>query len=408
MDVLRWLSPLYLVVLACDPVVDANYRGTPVFSFEGQLAAAEGIGDNGHEFRTTLMWLSDLSADPATQSPRLSTAREQSSAAVELQFPSGFRIDLFAPPDDAMLLPGRGLGVALIVVYEDRNGDGRLTLNAQPPELVGGAPYEALVYAKDATAAANAPFGEPVAPGFQLVRIPLFCGDQVDVIPARCETPLGAPCTSDQACGTEGVCLQSVDGLSWPGGACALRYNTVTCEVPEYSGFYFNSDGEAWFIQGCDRDSDCRDGYFCDHGAEGCIPDDDPAFSSAPSLPQGPTLPACPSTVGASCDADSDCGGGTCLLRSNGESFPNGYCAMPIETADTLGCEPDNGVAVSWRFRADGTETDWFRACRSDSDCRVAEGYECDDWLEACLPIAPVALELRPAYTPSAVCFGVF
>jgi len=295
-------------VVSCDATVDARYRGEPVFTFEGQLVQLEGLPDQSHAFVTTLMWLTELEADPTTQAPRLDSAVEQATASVELRFPSTFRVDLFAAPEERMLVPGTGYGVALVVVYEDRDGNGRLTLGASPSELVGGAPYEAIIYARDEAAARAAPFEEAIAPGFQLVRIPLFCGD---VSFPTCTTPLGAACARGEDCGTGGACLTEADGVTWPGGACALREDTVTCLPPDDAGFYVTADDVLWIIQGCDRDDDCRDGYLCDDGGQGCLPE--ALFAPRRREAGGP----CDVELGAPGVVDQDCGAGVCLVRSN-------------------------------------------------------------------------------------------
>lgn len=393
MDILKGAA-LAVALMACDPVVDGRYRGEPLFSFEGELVQYEGLAAQEHEFRTTLLWLRELGTDPRTQLPRLDDAIEQNSVSVELRFPSTFRVDLFAPPAGEMLQPN-GLGVALVVVYEDRDGNGRLTADASPSELVGGAPYEALVYARDEAAARAAPFDVPIAQGFQLVRVPLFCGAEL----SPCTTPLGAPCVADGDCGAEGVCLSELDGVTWPGGACALRYDTVTCEVPDDAGFYDDALGELYAIEGCASEDECRDGYVCDELAGGCLPG--PGTGRAPfsAFRSG----GCEVPLGAPCVLDSDCGDGLCLVRSNGESFVGGYCALPIDVAT---CTPEDGREIAWDFTESDTPTHWFRACEVDTDCRTAEGYLCDPWFEVCLPTSPVALELGPDYRPPTICYG--
>jgi len=393
MDVLK-AAVVAGTLIACDPVVDGRYRGEPMFSFEGELVQYEGLAAQEHEFRTTLLWLRELKADPVTQLPRLDDAVEQASVSVELRFPSTFRVDLFAPPVDEMLLPS-GIGVALVVVYEDRDANGRLTPDASPSELVGGAPYEALVYAVDEVAARAAPFDEPIAAGFQLVRVPLFCG----VALAPCTTTLGAPCEDDGACGPEGICLLELDGVTWPGGACGLPFDAVTCEVPADAGLYDDLSGALYAIEGCEGDGECREGYRCDATAGGCLPRDLPRFASF----KAERAAGCDAPLGAPCASDAACGEGVCLLRSNGESFPGGYCALPVASAS---CTPRDGRAIAWDFTSDDADTHWFRACTSDADCRTAEGYLCDAWLEVCLPTSPVALELGPDYRPPAICYG--
>ncbi len=301
---------------SCDPIVDGGYRGTSLFSFEGQIVQFEAVGDAGPELRTTLLWLTDLSADPISGGPRFASGVEQRSAAVEVRFPAQFRVELFAPPDARMLVPGTGIGVALIIVYEDRDGDERLTLGTSPPELIGGAPYEVLVFVRDAASARAAPFLDPVAPGFQLVRLPLLCGDEGELV--------------------------------------------------------------AWATP------------------------DDPSSSDAP--PRSSGAPPCAIALGAPCAVDGECAEGQCLVRQYGETFRGGYCVLAIEDAEAATCEPAHGVGIAWDFHPDGRDTHWFRRCASDRECRQGEGYACDPWWGACVPVSPVALELGPGYEPLAIC----
>lgn len=308
---------LHVAASSCDPIIDGGYRGAPVFSFEGQIVQFEAVGDAGPELRTTLLWLTDLSPDPVSGGPRLASGVEQRSAAVEVRFPAQFRVDLFVPPDAHMLVPGTGIGVALIIVYEDRDGDDRLTLGSSPPELVGGAPYEVLVFAKDAASARDAPFLDAIARGFQLVRLPLFCGDEGELV-------------------------------------------------------------------------------------EWAIPDD-PSSSDAP--PRSSGQPPCSVELGAPCTFDAECAEGQCLVRQYGETFRGGYCVLAIEDAAAAACEPAQGVSIAWDFHPDGRETHWFRRCVSDRECRRGDGYTCDPWWGACVPVSPVALELGPGYEPVAICY---
>lgn len=391
--------------LSCGAVVDGAYRGTPLFSFDGQLVQYEALPDQGLEFRATLLWLPDPSTDPATQRPRLDRAVEQPAVSVEVRFPSTFRVDVFAPPEERMLIPGTGLGMALVIVFEDRDGDGRVTLSGEAPELVGGAPFEVLVYARDGAAAASAGerLGQPIVPGFQLLRLPLLCSADTGL--AECETPLGAACARDRDCGAEGVCLMETAGVTWPQGACALRLSTVTCLLPDDVGYYLG-EVEDYAIQGCLEDRECRAGYRCDDFAGGCVPEDGPAFPVPFSAKK--SLRDCEVPLGASCRSESDCMGGVCLTRSNGEFFPGGYCVLTVEAAEREGCEPEDGIDLPWDFRADGASTHWFLACDSDSECRSDQGYFCDPWYGACMPRSPLALELSPDFAPPAVCVGRF
>jgi len=389
---------------SCDAIVDGGFRGRPIYSFEGQIVQFEAVGDAGLELRTTLLWLTELEPDPATRGPRLASAVEQRSAAVEVRFPAQFRVELFAPPDARMLLPGTGIGVALVVVYEDRDGDDRLTLGASPPELVGGAPYEVLVYARDAASAAAAPLGESIAPGFQLVRTPLLCAG-ADAL-ALCTTPLGAPCASAADCGAQGACLTQTDGVVWPGGACAISADGPSCALSADPGLLASADGALWLIAGCEDEASCRDGYRCDVARGGCVPEALPDEAPAPT-PRDLERPPCAIALGAPCSVDADCGEGQCLVRGYGETFRGGYCALALADADAAACEPAQGVPVAWDVLPDGRRTHWFRRCAGDGECRTGEGYACDPWWGACMPVSPVALELGPGYAPEAICYDL-
>lgn len=405
MDLLKPVSLLLgLAVLpTCDPLVGSSYRGQPLFSFEGQLLNFSDVGAQGFDFRTTLLWLTDPTSDPVTGGPRLESAVEHASAAVELRFPAGFRVDVFAPPEERMLIPGTGLGIALIAIYEDRDGNGVLSLDAKPSELVGGSQGEALVYARDAAAAAAAPFTEPITPGFQLARMPIGCEPSSPT--GECLTELGAPCTADSDCGFAARCILELDGVVWPGGACALAGPTFTCELPDNGAVHFTSErGVFYFVAGCDSVADCREGYRCDDFELACLPENAPVPSFAPSIPRGAS---CDVNVGAACIGDGECGIGECLIRSNGNLFPGGYCTLPIFEGVSP-CEPDGGRAIEWSFTEGGGDSHWFKGCAADADCRLAEGYLCDPWLDVCLPPIPVSLILQPEVELAAPCDGNF
>ena len=65
---------------------------------------------------------------------------EQANASVAVTFPARFQINVFSPPSQAATTredPEKG--VALLLVYDDQNGDGRRTLTGNPEPILGGA-----------------------------------------------------------------------------------------------------------------------------------------------------------------------------------------------------------------------------------------------------------------------------
>lgn len=390
------LSSLAAVALAgCDPLVDAGYRGEPLFGFDAQIVSFQGLVSQGYDFRVSLFWVRDLSArlDPSLLS-------EQASVAVDIDFPASVAVNVFAPPTADQRVTGTTVGVGLVLVYEDRDRNGRFTPGLSPSELVGGAPYEAVVYVPDEAALASAPFDDDLAVGFQTVRLPLGCAPETGL--ALCDVPLGAACADDAACGPgPGTCLHEIDGASWPDGACAVDILVSSCLAPSDAALTTNADGtEAWWIAGCSG-GDCRAGYRCDPDLLGCVPADTARARGASDRPRSA---ACDTVVGAPCVVDGDCGrDGVCFVRSGGQSFVGGYCAVPV----TAGCTPSDARAVPWTSYDESKPTHYMKACGDDAACRVDEGYVCDFGWEVCVPEGPIEVELGEDLLVTPICVGL-
>ena len=108
----------------------------------------------------------------------------------------------------------------------------------------------------------------------------------------------------------------------------------------------------------------------------------------------------CGIPLGDACAVDGDCGtGGVCLLRDEHHLYPGGYC---VQVHDAAGCQPSNARPLHTEI-SEGVSLDlWYRPCGSSNDCRVEDGYECEDG--ACLPGEPAALVLDRALEVAGLC----
>lgn len=264
-------SVLVLTTAGCEGIAGNDYRGQPLFSFEGRVDSYVAPTGAGGPFRVSLFWSPTRSTDVQT-APLV----EQSSVSVTVTFPATFQLSVFHPPEQQHL-PGDalGYGVGLILAYQDANGDGRY----QPAERVGGAETRILLYAPHTLSASESPTGETLTEGFHLARVPMRCGGTGgfrNTGVEDCGVPLGAACAPGAECGDGGTCLADFDGQPFPDGYCALLdsdsgESCVPHEKPSVMSFF---DDTVWWLQPCDRDSDCaRAGYICDQQLESCMPE---------------------------------------------------------------------------------------------------------------------------------------
>lgn len=288
-------------LLGCgDGLLDAGYRGEPLFHFEGRVATDGSPLTATGPLRAGVFWLpydpTTLDAAFAERTPIERLERlpglapgaalvEQDAIRVAVTFPGVFAINLFAPPP-AGLGPVR---YAVVLLYADADGNGRMG----PGERVGGATSTLLMHAARALPAdaAQNPLGEPIAPGYAALHLPLRCGapppdDAIDPvygvrIGARC-----APANAAADCGPGGACLLAdLDG-PLPGGYCVLPHEAIApgeVAPPSMVLIETEHDGEelrAWY-RACEASADCRDGYTCQEHV--CLPADAPTLRLDPT-----------------------------------------------------------------------------------------------------------------------------
>lgn len=250
---------------ACgDALVEQGFRGEPRLTFTGQIATANGDTTTAGPLRAALFW-----------SQRGTTALdatlvEQPAVSVAVQFPGTFEINVFDPPPDvAWTSPTAGYRVALVLIYEDVDADGRLTFDGtETTELRGGAQNQAVLWAERSLGSAESPTGNALLPGYHAVHLPMPCA--VIAPPTRgadCGVPLGAACTDDTNCGTGGRCLTQDAQTFWPGGYCIAPALVGGCEPNEGVLRRTRVDGTeaAFWHRRCETAADCRAdaGYTC-------------------------------------------------------------------------------------------------------------------------------------------------
>lgn len=269
-----------LVLTGCgDALVERGYRGEPLYTFTGQIAAASG-GAFEHPVRAAVFW------SPGRGTRIDERLVEQPSLAVAVHFPGTFEINVFEPPMAVdWSTPDDDWRLGLVLIYEDLDEDGRFS----PDELRGGARDQALLYLERPLSATESPTGTPLDAGFHAVRLPMLCGHEEEehdrdqgTRAAECGVPIGEGCATDADCGTGGACLTRDRTAVWTGGYCVQLFVEGGCE-PRGGRLV----GDAWH-RGCDDDDDCRlaDGYRCEEDV--CVPGApvalvvDPSFVLAP------------------------------------------------------------------------------------------------------------------------------
>ena len=382
MAVLRALSPLIpvaaLVFGGCsDGLVDADYRGEPLFRFRGHLVTTRIQELPPLPVRLAMFW------SPAGHLETAATDLvEQGSLSAAGQFPGTFVINVFAPPPPEMV-GARGYAAGRVLVYQDRDQNGRL--NPGTPEVLGGATTHGIVYAPAALPADRSPTGRSLSAGFHIVTWAHLCpatagrGGCTPVRTRACNARLGAACASDGDCGPDGLCDTAA-----PGGYCL---GTDACFAGAQAGELVG--------QPCRADTDCRaaEGYRC--VACTCDQPEERQRSRAP----------CDVRYGSGCAVDADCGpDGRCLLRVGQLELPGGYCLG----REPSSCRQAGGIfVVEAAPGADLTPVDasgYYKACESDAECRVSEGYACDDVVGACLVRTPLELAIDQAYRVEDFC----
>lgn len=141
-------TPLVFLLLAgCGSLAGGDYRGEVMLRIEGQVLVDDAASLDS-SIGVALLW---TNGQPS--------AAELQSVVVGTSFPARYDLKLYRPPPAATRLPLLGVdnlqaSIGQIVLYEDRNGDGRWNRRNEP--VVGGAYDSAVVWVDDAEAARGA------------------------------------------------------------------------------------------------------------------------------------------------------------------------------------------------------------------------------------------------------------
>lgn len=200
-------------------------------------------------------------------------------------------------------------------------------------------------------------------------------GGDANSCPAPAAGELGGPCASDAECDSalgagDGMCANSSLGwVGWPSmgycltvnlGGCPTQCQDVTCPS---GGICVELAGCKGCAPACCSNAVCAAETTCsnhlgasgDLEAQACVPGDADASVAAP------------------CDEIADCRpGSSCRL---GAEHPGGECSV-------AGCTPGDDATClgSGHCVQEVVGTHCAKSCDSDSDCRLAEGYQCVDF----------------------------
>ena len=269
-----------LLLVGCgDPLTEEGFRGAPLYTFSGRIAAVDGPAGFEHPVQAALFW------SPGQDTAITPDLVEQQSISVAVRFPGDFEINIFEPP---LALywhePDAPYRLGLVLIYEDVDHNGRYTQG----ELRGGARNQALLYVRRAIPASQSPTGRALSPGFTAQRLPMACHLPESEGEPDCGVPLGDACSVDTDCGAGGVCVTRDRHHHWAGGYCLQPHDRQGC-VPS-GGVKLLSDAQGteryyWHLE-CETSADCRQeaGYACnlEHGA--CLPADPVALVLDPNL----------------------------------------------------------------------------------------------------------------------------
>ena len=263
------LFALLSVLVACgDGIVGTEYRGEPLYSFEGIILTFMDEVPEEEITRVALGWnkSSELNFD-------LGNLQLQDSLSATVRFPSIFEVNVFYPPETELFdgLEGEW-ALAYVLIYSDDNRNERL----DEGELIGGAPEQALLYSRTELEAQESPTGQPLPAGYHIIPLPLTCEPKPIVDGQDCNVPLGEACESDVDCGA-GTCILEVDGVSFPDGYCALLEDNPEGCVPEGGlviDLGIDDQTVGWWGLACQSDPDCRldEGYACNLAMGVCAP----------------------------------------------------------------------------------------------------------------------------------------
>lgn len=219
------------------------------------------------------------------------------------------------------------------------------------------------------------------------------------------EDHLGEACSADEACGTDGVCLNEPDFLPGgycsracssdedcgPGGACLMvgmgqQLCFRSCEPgasprqcrPGYGCGSFGFGAPPVCLGGCSDDTDCPSGLMCE-------PDSVIAVAGSCFDPGA--------GVGDACASADECPASGFCLDEDGNGWPEGSCV------GISGCDPDANTGCDGDAQCipTGDTPLCVDGCTTAADCRP--GYECSG-----LMAFPTRLVCNPACTSDDQC----
>jgi hypothetical protein len=273
-----WILGFVCAGVACgQALAPASYEGKPRASYPALVTGTSALLTDSTALRGTLLWLSQ---GPLVQVASFDDLVEQPSSSVAVPAQGGFLWNFFDEPEArhrVTTASGAVYGLARPVAYEDRNHNGVF----DPGEpVVGVSPARLVLWAPAALSAADSPTGVAVPPGFHIVSKPIPCAPPPPPPPSSgtCGVPLGRACAAEgpgadaPAC-NGGYCLFT-EGLSWPGGACALPDVDGGCRPDGSVRFAIPHSADHYWVQGCDSDADCarEQAYQCDFAYRACVP----------------------------------------------------------------------------------------------------------------------------------------
>lgn len=383
------------LLLSCDgALVDGLYQGEPIHTVQGIIARFD---QKVPAFAVTSPKRVSLFWSPTGQTNvPVGQLVEQSTVSVAVEALSDFRLEIFHPPATELYVSQTpAYAIALLLVYADVDNDGRFSEASDL--LLGGALDHVVVYAPQALDAESSFARLDIPAGFFTVQTPVTCVKPVDTEPVCAESDVpsdwGRRCDMEGAfCEEESICLSFGDDNA--PGICGFPQALLACVPPGARAV-----DEIW-MPGCVVDEDCASfsGTFCDIANGLCQPAEAPCA--------GTIVP------GVSCARDEDCGSeaGLCLLGDplSFVSYTNGYCVYddakldcrPADGTLVIDVECDRAVDDSECFEVEVSR--WYRACTSDDDCRGAEGYRCDPFINTCSVAAPLELVVDGGFSPEA------
>ena len=260
-------------------VVDKDYQGEPLLSFEGQIYnfTPENASVAG-TIRPALFWTDGIDAHGAPEK-LIESGRlvEDSSVAVHIEFPSKFKVNVFKRPDASWFVKDKPYAIGFILLYADTDDLGYY--DREKDTFIGQAHGKIVIYASRDLTAEESPTKMAMSPGMRLVEVPLYCSDEPwgEALPSDgCGISLGVACDSDHACSSwppnegrawgQGTCLKTHDGYPLKNGYCVLNLEVAgECFPSDGMLIWGSTDDQSYYFKACTKPGDCREseGYVC-------------------------------------------------------------------------------------------------------------------------------------------------